>query len=233
MPKAKVMTLDEFKRAFADLKKQGWIPSKRRGPTGIGQTLEQALGLKENNIAVPDLKNVELKAHRIGSTSLITLFTFNRKVWKMKPLEAIRKYGTPDQDGRMGLYFTMSRLPNEQGLYLHIEPETISVRHKPSEELIAEWQLETLVERFMQKIPALILVGAQSKMDEEIESFKYKHAYLLTDTSPKIIRKQIWEGNVLVDLRLHDKITSARNHGTGFRTREDKLLALFKTVKEL
>lgn len=206
MPKAKAMTLNEFKRAFANLKKQGWIPSKRKGPTGIGQTLEQALGLKENNIAVPDLKNVELKAHRIGFSSLITLFTFNRKVWKMKPLEAIRKYGTPDQDGRMGLYFTMSRTPNSTGLFLHIEAETISVRHV-SGELIAEWNLETLAERFMQKLPALILVGAFSEMRGDVEWFKYDRAQLLTDTSVSIIRNQIMEGNILVDLRLHDKIT--------------------------
>ncbi len=232
MPKSKAMTLNEFRRAFVDLKKQGWIPSKRRGPTGIGQTLEQALGLKENNIAVPDLKNVELKAHRIGSTSLITLFTFNRKVWKMKPLEAIRKYGTPDQDGRMGLYFTMSRTPNSTGLFLHIESETISVRHV-SGELIAEWNLEILAERFMKKLPALILVGAFSEMRGDVEWFKYDRAQLLTDTSVSIIRNQIMEGNILVDLRLHDKITSARNHGTGFRAREDKLPALFKNVKEL
>ena len=232
MPKTKAMTLNEFKRAFAILKKRGWTPSKRKGPTGIGQTLEQSLGLKENNIAVPDLKNVELKAHRIGSSSLITLFTFNRKVWKMKPLEAIRKYGTPDQDGRVGLYFTMSRTPNSTGLFLHIESETISVRHI-SGEMIAEWNLDMLAERFMQKLPALILVGAFSEMRGDVEWFKYDRAQLLTDTSVSIIRNQIMEGNILVDLRLHDKITSARNHGTGFRAREDKLPALFKNVKEL
>src|SRR3972149_196543 len=143
------LTLDEFERSFRAIKQRGFIRSERRGPTGIGHLLETLLGITEDNIALPDLHTAELKAHRINSTSLITLFTFNRKVWKMKPLEAIRKYGTPDQDGRMGLYFTMSRTPNSTGLFLYIEAETISVRHKPSDELIAEWQLATLAERFM------------------------------------------------------------------------------------
>jgi hypothetical protein len=119
-----MISIEEFKEKFDVIKSQGWLPSKRRGPTGIGQTLEQLLGLSENNIALPDLHKVELKAHRIGSSSsMITLFTFNRKAWKMKPLEAIRKYGTPDINGRMGLYFTMSPKPTGTGLFLHTENE--------------------------------------------------------------------------------------------------------------
>jgi hypothetical protein len=105
------MRLREFQKSFAKLKASNWVKSERRGPTGIGQTLEKLMSLPENNIASPDLGNIELKAHRINSPSMITLFTFNRKVWKMKPLEAIKKYGTPDEDGRLGLYFTMSRTP--------------------------------------------------------------------------------------------------------------------------
>lgn len=232
MPKMKKMTANEFAKRFAKLKARGWVQSKRRGPTGIGQTLERLLGLPENNIALPDLGKIELKAHRINSSSLITLFTFNRKVWKMKPLEAIKKYGTPDKNGRLGLYFTMSRTPNSTGLFLHIESETISVRHV-SGEIVAEWELQILAERFVKKIPALMLVSAFVEMRGDIEWFKFDRAQLLTGTSAAIIRSQILAGNILVDLRLHDKMTSARNHGTGFRTHEDKLPLLFKSVKDL
>lgn len=226
------MTLNEFVKAFGKLKAKDWVKSERRGPTGIGHTLEKLIGLRENNIAYPDLGTIELKAHRINSNSMITLFTFNRKVWKMKPLEAIKKYGTPDENGRLGLYFTMSRTPNSTGLFLHIESETISVRHV-SGEIVAEWQLEVLAERFTEKIPALIFVSAFSEMRGDDEWFKFDRAQLLTGTSAAIIRSQILAGHILVDLQLHDKITSARNHGTGFRTHEDKLPLLFKTVKDL
>ncbi len=227
-----MISIDEFKKRFDEIKNQGWLPTKRRGPTGVGQTLEQLLGLAENNIALPDLEEVELKAHRIGSSSMITLFTFNRKAWKMKPLEAIRKYGTTDINGRMGLYFTMSPKPTSTGLFLYTESETISVRHI-SGEIIAEWLLESLAQQFIKKMPGLVLVSALSEMRGGIEWFNFTRAQLLTETSPEIIREQILAGNVLVDLRLHDKGTSARNHGTGFRAREDKLLSLFKNVQEL
>ena len=226
------MTLSEFIKAFNKLKAKNWVKSERKGATGIGHTLEKLIGLPENNIASPDLGEIELKAHRVNSSSMITLFTFNRNVWKMKPLEAIKKYGTTDEDGRLGLYFTMTRTPNSAGLFLHMESETISVRHI-SGEIVAEWQLQTLAERFVEKIPALILVSAFSEMRGDDEWLKFDRAQLLTGTSAEIIHSQILAGNILVDLRLHDKITSARNHGTGFRAHEDKLPSLFQTVKDL
>lgn len=52
-------------------------------------------------------------------------------------------------------------------------------------------------------------------------------------TSPELLANQFREENILVDLRLHDKGTMARNHGTGFRVYEDKLPFLFKKIKDL
>lgn len=226
------MTLDEFIKAFAKIKSQGWVKSERHGSTGIGQTLEKLLGISENNIASPDLGEIELKAHRINSSSMITLFTFNRRVWKTKPLDAIRKYGSLDENARLGMYYTMSKNPNSKGLYLQIKDDIVSVQHI-SGEVIAEWQIEALVERFIKKIPALLFVGAESKIAENKEWFKFQAAKLLSGTSEKIIREQINQGNILLDLRLHDKITSARNHGTGFRVFERKLPLLFETIRDL
>lgn len=228
-----MISLDEFRIRFDAIRKTGWVPSARRGPTGIGQTIEALLGLGENNIALPDLHEIELKAHRIGSKSMITLFTFNRKAWQMKPLEAVRKYGTHDLvNNRQGLYFTMSPRPGSTGLFLHIEDEAISVRHI-SGEIIAEWNLDALAAQFIRKIPGLLLVSALSEMRGDTEYFHYTRAQVLTGTSPDILREQILAGNVLVDLRLHDKVTRARNHGTGFRVFEDKLLQLFGNIEEI
>ena len=232
MAKPTTITLDEFREKFAEIKKMGWIPSKRRSNTGVGYTLETLLGIEENNIALPDFGAVELKSHRLNSTSMVTLFTFNRKVWKLNPLQAVRKYGTRDVNGRLGLYFTMSPTPTSTGLFLHIEPEAIPVRHI-SGEIIAEWSLGALAEQFIKKMPALVLVSALSEMRGDIEYFNYTSARLLEGTSPGILREQILAGNVLVDLRIHDRPTSARNRGTGFRARKNKLPLLFSSITEL
>lgn len=223
------MTLKEFSKIFEKVKRKGWVKSERRGPTGIGQTLEKLLGLPENNVAFPDLGDIELKSHRINSSSMISLFTFNRKVWKMKPLEAIKKYGTPDENGRLGLYFTMSRIPNSTGLFLHIENESISVRHI-SGQVVAEWQLQILAERFVKKIPALIFVSAFNEMRGDIEWFKFERAQLLTGTSADIIRSQILSDNIFLGLRLSERSSEKE---ADFVVKEDNLILLFKEWVDL
>lgn len=55
----------------------------------------------------------------------------------------------------------------------------------------------------------------------------------MKDTSPELLGNQFKEENILVDLRLHDKGTMARNHGTGFRVYEGRLPSLFRHIIEL
>ena len=91
------MNILEFKNKFKKIKDMGFVRSERLGATGIGYTLETLLGISENNDAKPDIEGAELKAHRTNVNGLITLFTFNNKVWKMPPLEAVKKYGSKDK----------------------------------------------------------------------------------------------------------------------------------------
>ncbi len=232
-PGMKTMSIEEFQKRFDAIKKLGWVKTTRKGNTGIGQTLEQLLELNENNFALPDLGVAELKSHRIGSPSMVTMFTFDRNAWKMNAHEAIRKYGTKDKNGRLGLFVTLSFTPGNEGLFLKIEKDFVSVYHT-SGEILVQWNTEMLLQRFVQKMsPGLVVAYAKNEMRDGIEWFKYERAQLLTEPSMEKFLAQLKAGNVLVDLRMHDTGTSARNHGTGFRTREDNLPTLFKTVKEL
>src|SRR3954453_3791588 len=53
----------------------GWVPNIRHGNHGgIGNTLEQLLGIKENNLPIPNAAEWELKAQRLGSSSLTMWF---------------------------------------------------------------------------------------------------------------------------------------------------------------
>jgi hypothetical protein len=53
----------------------GFISNARKGNQGgVGNTLEDLLGIKENNLPIPNAAEWELKAQRIDSTSLTTLF---------------------------------------------------------------------------------------------------------------------------------------------------------------
>ena len=113
--------LEDVRVKLSDIKKKGYVKTLRQGPTGIGKTLETLLGIEENNISAPDLGRIQLKAHRENHTGLITLFTSNKNVWEMKQLDAIRKYGSRDRNGRLGLYYTMELRPNSAGLFLSVE----------------------------------------------------------------------------------------------------------------
>lgn len=227
------MTLKEFHEKFKLLKAKGFVKSRRKGPTGVGHTLEVELGLKENNIDLPDIEDYELKGHRINSSSMITLFTFNRKAWQMKAIQAVRKYGSLDKDGRQGLYYTMSLKPNSAGVFLFVDDTDMYIRHV-SGEIIAKWNLESIAKQFVKKMPALLLVSAFSEERDDVEYFHYQRAQLMVGVSPELIAEQIRSENILIDLRLHDKGTEgARNHGTGFRVKEDKLPLLFKSITDL
>lgn len=161
----------------------------------------------------------------------MTLFTFNNKAWKMPPLDAVKKYGSLDKDGRKGLYYTMSLKPNSAGLFLTVDDIEITVRHI-SGEIIAVWQLKDLAQRFMQKIPALVFVQAENEERDGVEYFHFSRARLMKGTKPSLLETQFLEEKILVDLRLHDKGTMAGNHGTGFRTYENNLPSLFLDVKD-
>ena len=61
-----IITLDDFIREYTKVCEMGWIPTHRQGPTGIGKTLEDLLGIVENNIDEPDFGEYELKSCRIN-----------------------------------------------------------------------------------------------------------------------------------------------------------------------
>ena len=76
-----------------------------------------------------------------------------------------------------------------------------------SGEVIAEWQLETLANRFMRKMPGLVLVNAFSEMRGDLEWFKYDRAQLLTGVSQDIMKNQLLSDHVQFDIRMESRPT--------------------------
>ncbi|MDD2839825.1 MAG: MvaI/BcnI family restriction endonuclease [Rickettsiales bacterium] len=227
------MDLNEIKNNLSCIKNMGYIKTHRNGPTGIGKTLEDLLQIKENNISLPDFGNIELKSTRENCNNLVTLFTFNNKAWKMNPLEAIKKYGSKDKNDRLGMYYTMGIKPNSSGLFLHVQDDDISVRHIDGS-TIATWRLAEVEKQFDKKVKSVLLVKAKVEIRDNIEYFYYDRAKLLScGTTKSILKSQFESQKLLVDLRLHDKGTMARNHGTGFRIYENNMEDLYKKVEEI
>ena len=70
-----ILTKEQFIDALRNIRKKGWVPNARPGNAGgVGNTLEDLLGIQENNLPIPNAAEWELKCQRQNSTSLITLF---------------------------------------------------------------------------------------------------------------------------------------------------------------
>ena len=227
------LTLKETSQKLSEIKKRGYVKSLRRGPTGIGYTLETLLGIDENNVSTPDLGDIELKAQRSRHSGMTTLFSFNRNVWKMPPLEAIQKYGSEDTNGRLGLYYSMGMRPNSAGLFLSVTSDSVLVRSIDGK-IVAQWELQEIEKRFNEKVKNLLLVKADVDFRDGEEYFYFNRARLLTGGATQSILKNQFENEQLIlDLRLHDQGTSARNHGTAFRMNENGLENFYQKVEEV
>ncbi len=89
---AKELLIDEFHK-IADM---GWIPNGRPGNAGgVGNTLEDLLGIEENNLPIPNAAEWELKAQRKNTISLTTLFHTepSPRAIKFVPEIFLRMYG--------------------------------------------------------------------------------------------------------------------------------------------
>ncbi len=71
----KTYTKESLIDALKEIRSRGWIENHRKGNVGgIGNTLEDLLGIEENNLPIPNASEWELKSQRLDSTSLTTLF---------------------------------------------------------------------------------------------------------------------------------------------------------------
>ncbi|MCY3552573.1 MAG: MvaI/BcnI family restriction endonuclease [Candidatus Poribacteria bacterium] len=215
------MDIAQLKDKLSEIKQMGFVVSLRRSNTGIGYTLETLLGLEENNLKTPDFGDVELKSQRNGVSNRVTMFTFNRGTWKMKQKSLIEKYGYIDTNDRSSLYCTVNSKPNNQGLYVKVEQEAVRLYHVDGS-LGAEWAGENLINSFMKKMPALVIVYADTRINsEEKEEFWFNEAFYLTQPNEDNLLDLIKQDIIVVDVRMHLKESgSVRNHGTAFRIDE-------------
>lgn len=71
----KIYTKDELIQRLKEIAAMGWVENGRHGNAGgVGNTLEDLLGIEENNLPIPNAAEWELKSQRLNTTSLTTLF---------------------------------------------------------------------------------------------------------------------------------------------------------------
>ena len=92
----KIYTKDSLIKELKYISEKGWIKNARHGNHGgIGNTLEDLLGITENNLPIPNAAEWELKSQRVFTTSLTTLFHTepSPRAVKFVPQILLLKYG--------------------------------------------------------------------------------------------------------------------------------------------
>lgn len=248
------MKYHEFERKIEQIKEMGFVQSHRRGSTGIGKTLEDLLGITENNIAGPDFSVFELKAARKNSSSMLTLFTkapmpngVNKKLLEVfgylqrkRPIDHKQLSLTGEEIGNSNiplrdkeLHSTVdSKKPNAQDLKLEIKGDRLYFGNSKGVE--AYYDNTTLRKAFEKKYHKLIYVLAEHKRERGKEYFWFNETYLLDGFSFERFSELVKEGKLKVDIRIgHYSDGRLHDHGTGFRIMPRYLPQCFETIKKI
>ncbi|MFQ5754425.1 MAG: MvaI/BcnI family restriction endonuclease, partial [bacterium] len=96
-----IYTKDELIRKLVEITNLGWIKNARPGNVGgVGNTLEDILGIEENNLPIPNAAEWELKCQRSNTSSLTTLFHMepSPRAFRFVPQIFLLKYGWPHKE---------------------------------------------------------------------------------------------------------------------------------------
>lgn len=96
-----IYTKDELIRKLIEITNLGWIKNARAGNVGgVGNTLEDLLGIEENNLPIPNVAEWELKCQRSNTSSLTTLFHMEPSPRALRFVTQVflLKYGWPHKE---------------------------------------------------------------------------------------------------------------------------------------
>ena len=175
------MDFNEFVRKLGEIKQMRFVKTNRRGDTGIGKTLEDLLGIEENNIPGPNGSMIELKSARKNAKSMLTLFTKSPEPKKANSA-LLQRYGYPSKKGtgEKELHTTVSAsgyntLKGEIGFKIEIGDDRIELV-SGSKEVLGYWSKDILRERFTRKMPRLLYVKAETRGRGADEEFWFNEA---------------------------------------------------------
>lgn len=230
---------EELLAAMRAISARGFIPTLRRGDTGVGHLLETELGIKANSSKAPDYKGVEIKSTRAKTKRNLNLFA---KVpnWKLSDLHSIRafwqEFGYDKGDGKgWRLNCTVSGAAfNSQGLRLKVDEKEgllheISDRSSPRRPLT--WELEVLRNSLAEKHADTFWMKAESRVEGSVELIRY---HSVVQTSKPILQQlapMLSAGSITVDHVINPKSSvagaSPREAGPLFKVLERRFTDLF------
>lgn len=230
---------------------RGFLRSITPGDPGVGDTLENALGISRNNSKKPDYKGIELKSTRLtrnGKSRSSTRSTLFTKVPDegMTYREIVDNYGkiqTPKNStiARLQLYETLfySR-PNAYDLILSIDEnnDRLNICHQEKQKnilktYVSAWIISNLKQTLLIKHHETFWVKALSENHDGVEYFRYDKVLHTKNPNTSLLVPLIEEDKITIDLAAHYKPDGGwRDHGILFKMKPDDLPLLLGEPKE-
>lgn len=227
---------------------QGFLRSITAGDPGVGDTLENALGIVRNNSQSPDYKGIELKATRltrngqIRATTRSTLFTRVPDVG-LTYRQIVEQYGkvqTPrgQSIARLQLYETLrASRPNAYGLILDtgVDKETLDILYQDNNirRKVSAWYVDNLKQTLLCKHHETFWVKAVSETKENWEYFRYDRVLHTKNPNALLFIPLVETDKITVDLAAHFKPDGGwRDHGILFKMSPDDLPLLLGEPQE-
>ncbi len=249
---------EDLIQKLKQIRRKGWILNARpRNVGGIGNTLEDLLGIEENNLPIPNAAEWELKSQRIDTSSLTTLFHMepSPRAVRFVPTRLLPLYGWEHQSipDEMSFRQTINGLSRtDRGfkvivdhtarkVLISFDANAVAERHSEwlksverrvgLDELNPQpyWGFDDLFHKAGTKLLNCFYIRADVKRESGQEYFWYKEIMVLQKFNLDNFLKAIEGGAVLVDFDAR----SGHNHGTKFRLRQDRLPDLYGDVKNI
>ncbi|SVB28801.1 uncharacterized protein METZ01_LOCUS181655, partial [marine metagenome] len=236
----------EFITRFQAVRDLGWVRSHRANNTGIGKTLEDLMEIDENNIAGPDLGDVEIKSQRAFSSSMVTLFT---KVptgpdGANKDLRDNFGIANPEHPDLMQMHASMrnhwSATYERWGMRLRPdgvdERIYLQIKDLQTDEMVpftCWYDYDIIREIIAKKMNILAFVSADRKKVDGWEYFHYKECKIFHGGSFKRFLGLMNDGKIQYDIRIGSYKTPGKmygkvhDHGSGFRIARGHMPDLF------
>lgn len=138
----KIYTKASLIQALINIRNKGWIKSARPGNAGsVGNTLEDLLEIEENNLPLPNAGEWEIKAQRLDTCSLTTLFHMepSPRALRFVPKVFLPKYGWSHKEAG-------GRYKNEEMSFR--QTITGGVRTDRGFTILADWEQKKLLVSF-------------------------------------------------------------------------------------
>lgn len=230
----------ELLSKIRDIHNQGFIKSITFGDPGVGDTLENSLGIKRNNEKTPDYKGIELKSTRIAINGKLRQPTRNTLFTKVPDIgltyrEIVEKYGKiqiprNSNTPRLQLYETCQiARKNAYDLQLQLEQETQLNLVHTSEKInfVSGWYLQNLKETLLMKHKETFWVKAVVNKIDNWEYFRYDKIIHTKRPNSALLIELFKNNKITVDLAAHITKGHWRDHGMLFKINPCDIPLLF------